>query len=99
MALGMTVAELHQRVDAREFAEWMAFDRIEPFGDRRADLRSATVAATIANCHRGRSSSRIYPRDFMPDFDREPQTDADMEAALFHYARLRNETLAAKGGR
>jgi hypothetical protein len=62
----------------------MAYARLEPFGERRADLRAAIVACMLANIHRDRD---IHPEpfevsEFMPDFgdgeieDEEPSVDA-----------------------
>lgn len=54
--LKMTVAELGQRMDSREFAEWVAFDRhFEAIPDpwrQTARLASATLAP---HCKKGRS--------------------------------------------
>lgn len=58
-------------MSSREFAEWMAFHDMEPFGEERADLRSAIVASTVANAHRGKRQRRSKPEDFMPKFGRE----------------------------
>lgn len=56
----------------------MAYERLEPFGERRADLRAGIVASTIANAHRGKEGRPYTPQDFMPDF--EP-ADAAAETA------------------
>jgi len=64
---------LQHRMTSREFAEWMAFYEIEPFGDERGDLRMAILAALIANAHRDpKRRKRAYkPADFMPKFGRQ----------------------------
>ena len=59
-------------MSSRELSEWIAFAGIEPFGDQRADLRSAIVAATVANCHRA-TGKAFAPSDFMPYEERGPQ--------------------------
>ncbi len=55
----------------------MAFYRVEPFGERRADLRMAIVASLIANANRdpGKRREPYTVDDFMPKFDEanEPQ--------------------------
>lgn len=49
----------------------MAFNELEPFGEERADLRMAILAAVIANASRTKRGSRRYrPKDFMPKFGR-----------------------------
>lgn len=57
---------------AAELREWMAFDRVEPIGELRADFRAGLVAATVANVHRGRGRQAFTPADFMPFLDRRP---------------------------
>jgi len=36
----------------RLFAEWMAFDRLSPIGDRRGDIQMAMIVSTIYNVNR-----------------------------------------------
>lgn len=69
----MSVREAQQRVDSHEFAEWMAYDRLEPFGPKRDDMRSAIIASILANVYRDkkRKPSPFTVEDFMPDFDEE----------------------------
>jgi len=69
------VAELQSRMSSREFAEWLAYYSLEPFGEVRADLRMATVAALIANANRnGQKRKEPYtPQDFMPKFEDSPE--------------------------
>lgn len=51
----------------------MAYFRLEPFGEERADVRSAIVAATVANMARDpkRRSRPFQPSQFMPRFERQ----------------------------
>lgn len=51
-------------------AEWMAYAKLEPFGEERSDLRSGIVASTIANALTDESES-FDPQDFMPDFEEQ----------------------------
>lgn len=44
----MTLAEMRGRMSSREFASWIAYDRIQPIGDRRLDLNFAQLRAQIA---------------------------------------------------
>ena len=55
-----------------------AYYNIEPWGEERADLRSAVVASIIANCNRDpKTTPTPYtPAMFLLKFDREPE-DAD----------------------
>lgn len=73
-------------MSAREFAEWMAFDSLEPIGQRREDLRMAVLAALIANQWRGKDTEPYKPADMLkllPWWD-EKRERAAMNAAPAH---------------
>ena len=36
-----------ERMTSRQLAEWMAYDRLEPFGELRADYRNGLLIATM----------------------------------------------------
>ena len=75
----MTVSEMLDRMSAIEFAEWMAFYRLEPFGTDSEMLGHAITASTVYNVNRGKGKA-LQPKDFMPDFEGEarPKTVEDM---------------------
>ena len=75
LALGLPVRELLARMGSDELTEWMAFYQLEPFGDFRADLRSAIVASTLANAHRSKDGKPFTPEDFMPFVDKNHHKD------------------------
>ena len=52
------MAEWQEAMSAREFAEWIAYAGMEPFGETRADLRIATLAALFAEANRDRKRRR-----------------------------------------
>ncbi len=53
MALGhKSVKEAQRHIDSREFAKWMAFDRLEPIGPRQPNDAAAVIAAAIYNTAR-----------------------------------------------
>ena len=79
--MGCTVDELLGRMSARELSEWMAYAQIEPFGEKRADLRSGIVASTMANIHRGKRKP-FKAEDFMPEFERQEKAPEEMQAML-----------------
>ncbi len=58
-------------MSSAEFAEWLAYYRLEPFGEERADARSALLAALIANLYRNPKRRRepYQISDFMPHFE------------------------------
>jgi hypothetical protein len=53
----------------------MAYARLEPFGEERADLRMAVLAALIANANRDPAKKRepFTPEDFRLRFDEQPE--------------------------
>lgn len=63
----MTVEEAQQRISSSEFAEWRAYDLLEPFGWDRLGNYFGTIAATIANTQRTKASSKVWTwKDFFP---------------------------------
>jgi hypothetical protein len=58
-------------MSSREFAEWMAFYQLHPFGEWRSDFRMARLAATFTNVMtRTKASDPVKPeKDFIPDFE------------------------------
>ena len=75
----MTVKRLLKEIDSKELSEWMAFYNIEPFGEFRADIRSAIIACTLANCNRGKNQSAFKISDFMPKFETETKNQSPEE--------------------
>jgi hypothetical protein len=81
--LGKFPDEVAESLNTVDIAELMAFDRIEPFGEERADLRMAIVACTIANANRGKGQKAFKVDDFMPKFEpRKRQTPQQMSRML-----------------
>ncbi len=69
------MAELLARISSQELAEWMAFDSLEPIGDRRADLQAGVVCATMANLERPAGHRAYQPHEFMPGWDEPSPTE------------------------
>lgn len=67
----MSVREAQAKIDSKEFLRWMAFSRLEPFGQQADDVRFARLAALIANVNRDpkKKASPFKVEDFMPDYD------------------------------
>lgn len=74
-------------MDSAEFTEWMAYDRIDPFGEFRADLR---MGIALSSYHNSQSSdNHLVPRDFMPFLDEPEEPDGQsIEAQLAVMERL-----------
>ena len=53
-------------MSAEEFGMWQAAYSAEPWGEARIDLAGGIVAATVANCNRGKDTRAYVPFDFMP---------------------------------
>ena len=78
-------------ITSAQFAEWMAYSRLEPWGEDRDDLRMGIVASVIANSNRGKGKKPYKPQDFMPDF--EPEDEA---AAIERIRENLRKTLGGK---
>ena len=67
-------------MSSEEFTHWIALRQIEPFPERRADIRSAIVAHASAAPH---VKNRLSIDDFMPSFGERKQVTAREGLALF----------------
>jgi len=74
-----------------QLSEWMAYSKLEPWGEEREDLRMGIVASTIANVNRPKGKKPYKPTDFTPTFE----VESEEEAA----ARLMAQAFAALGGK
>lgn len=66
------------RMSSRQLAEWMAYDAIDPFGEERADLRSAIVATQVSNAW-FKKATPFSPMDFMPFREKRLPTLRELE--------------------
>lgn len=81
LQIGATVGELLGRMTSVEFTYWQTVYGLQPWGDDRADLRSAFISCTLANAYRD-EKKRPTPfdlLDFMPysGDPPKPQTPAE----------------------
>ncbi|MBT8199580.1 MAG: DUF4035 domain-containing protein [Acidimicrobiia bacterium] len=63
--MGKTVEQLQAEITSREFAEWIAYDRLEPIGDDRSDHMIAQLTAILANIHRRPGTKAYTVTDFL----------------------------------
>lgn len=70
---------------ATEWMWWVAFERVEPFGELAADLRSAQIAALVYNANRGRGRA-LSARDFLLSHAGRERQDPDAWWAQFRAA-------------
>ncbi|VVE90399.1 phage tail assembly protein T [Pandoraea bronchicola] len=57
----MSVRQAQREIDSAEFAEWVAYSRIEQFGSPIEDLRTGAVVSMLANINRDR---KRHPEPF-----------------------------------
>lgn len=90
-----------QAISSREFGEWIAYDRLSPIGDDRADLRTGIETSAIVNILAGKPSRRSRPIDFMPKFHQPAKSSlaepAAIERNLFAFASRYNRERAKQG--
>ena len=99
MTLGVwDVDAMMRAMPSRLLSEWMAYARLNPFGERRADLRNAQLMALTANVNRDPKKSRAFkPRDFMLDFERQPASGDAMRAKIHLLHAAFGGTLTTSG--
>lgn len=81
MQLGSTIEELGERMSSEEFSVWCALWTEEPWGEYRADLRSAIVARTVAG-FAGKTlpaGVELELADFMPFAERPDDKELSPE--------------------
>lgn len=93
----MTVRRLLGELDSRELTEWMAYERVEPFGVVRDNLHAGVVAATVANANRSKSAKPFQPTDFLLEFGkrRDGPTAETMMAQMGMIAAAQNVAVGA----
>ncbi|MCH8081005.1 MAG: DUF4035 domain-containing protein [Proteobacteria bacterium] len=83
--------ELQQRIDSCEFTDWIAYNRIDPFGNERADLHAAMIVSMLYNINRGKHEAKS-PSDFMPDFGGRQENVGEQVVAAFKLLKAQQET-------
>lgn len=69
-----------------ELLDWRAYERLEPFGEERGDVRCAITTAAILNVHRGSKTAPIQPSAIMPRFDADYLPKKDSVSAIAELA-------------
>jgi len=64
-----------QQMSALEEAHWIAYEKDDPFGDSRMDIRNAQVLHMLYSINAGKKSERKKLTDFMPFFRKQVQPD------------------------
>jgi hypothetical protein len=68
LAVGWPVPLLKRIMTSRDISEAMAYERLQPIGEARADFRAGIIASVIANINRKQGAKPFTPSDFMPEF-------------------------------
>lgn len=90
----MTVAELGQRMDAAELAEWQAYYHLDPWDGFRGDINAAFICQQIWNVW----GNKTKASEFMPEFKPKRRMTAEEERMMFEYQiRLHNQLAGVKG--
>lgn len=82
LEIGWPVPLLEKYLSSSDLAELMAYDRIEPFGPRRDDLRAGIIASVIANANRSPNGKAFKPSDFMANFEGNTSTESDLDQQI-----------------
>jgi hypothetical protein len=75
----MTRGEMMARMSAREFDQWIAYDRVEPIGEWRADIRNAMLMTLLANVHRDPKRRPFKLDQFLPFVPKHAPTADELE--------------------
>jgi hypothetical protein len=73
----MSVHEAKRRISSSEFSQWVAYWRLEPFGDRRADYQIAHLLAGAASLM---GAKRVQIEDFLPYWPSTPRPQRSVSA-------------------
>ena len=65
--------------------EWVAFYKIEPFGEEKADYRNALLCTVIANSNSSKRKFKVT--DFMPNYENPKMSMSQMQGALMAHAK------------
>ena len=73
-----------------EFSEWIAYYKIDPFGEDRADYRNAIMCTLFGNAHKKKGARSFRIDDFMPVWEKVVQSAKSMQKTLFAFASAHN---------
>jgi len=82
LALGhRSVQDCQEAISSSEFAEWVAYDNIEPINDWSTYFGAVTAA--IYNTMRSKRSDRVWkPEDFFPGFYEKATQTTEEQIAI-----------------
>ena len=71
---------MRRRISALELKQWELLESIEPWGERRADIRAARLCETIIRSNGGKATFKELLAMF--EFERHQQTEAEADEIL-----------------
>ena len=90
----MSVARAQREINSKEFAEWIAYERIEPGDPIRSDWRSAMIAWVISQTM-ATKKTKMEIKDFMPKFGENlPEDKKDwrsIKQKMLSWAEINNQ--------
>ena len=93
---GMPVSVLQQSMDAREFAEWLAYDKMDPIGDERQEYMLAQIPYIFALVNAGKKGRKIKLSDFLPKHGpKRRASNKDLAGKFRAFAGMFNKTSGA----
>ncbi len=94
----MSVRQAQEEISWREFAEWIAYDRLNPFGLERGDMQAGIVASAAVTPYL-KPGAKISAADYMPDFLAEAKPAQDWrvgKAMMLQYSSRHNKNFKDK---
>ncbi len=86
-----------------QFSEWMAFYRLEPFGDERDDVRMARLATVICNTifstwtgEEGPFTEKDMLYEFKSERDDDDEDEESLEEARARTAQIWDASLSTR---
>ena len=88
----MSVKRCQHEVDAEEFIDWVAFDRLSPIGDERLELSFGIMCSLVYNMKRTKRMPSKKASDFMPVYHVEArrQSAAEIQRRLLMFTKIHN---------
>lgn len=96
LALGRTVSELEATMPSSEMTEWLAYYKLEPFGQERDNWHAALIASILANINRRKNAPATPISEFMYK-DRDSRKQAETQGFLAGLKALAKPKKATHG--
>jgi uncharacterized protein DUF4035 len=71
------VEELDRTLSHFELIEWMAIERIEPFGEVWHAWQTGLIVSTLINVNAGKKGKMLKPEDVIHIFKQQRKADGD----------------------